>query len=110
YTTQSQLCLDYCGPLTPNGCDCFGCCELPAESGKYVWLGSDADGTGSGSCSIAFIDDPTKCEPCLPVAGCLNDCAHCELCLGKLTLPADCAPDGGAGGSGGGQCPPDVQP
>jgi len=31
-TAQSQACLDYCGPLTPNGCDCFGCCELPAGS------------------------------------------------------------------------------
>jgi hypothetical protein len=29
YNTQSTACHDYCGPLTPNGCDCFGCCELP---------------------------------------------------------------------------------
>lgn len=107
YTTQSQLCHDTCGPLTPNGCDCFGCCELPAGSGSYVWLGSDADGTGEGSCSRAGLTDPSRCEPCQPVAACLNDCGRCELCIGKDTLPADCSPvgeaDGGAAmGTGGG--------
>jgi hypothetical protein len=108
YMTQSQACLDYCGPLTPNGCDCFGCCELPAGGGEYVWLGSDADNTKTGSCTIADIDDPTKCQPCLPVAGCLNGCATCELCIGKDELPPECGGggaggDGGSGGSGGGQ-------
>jgi hypothetical protein len=126
YNTQSPFCHDFCGPLTPNGCDCFGCCELPAGSGSYVWLGSDSDGTGTGSCSRSGIDDPSKCEPCLPVAACLNTCGRCELCLGKTTLPDDCfGPDGGmgtgssgaggssggtGGGTGGGQCPPDLQP
>jgi hypothetical protein len=112
YQTQSQLCLDYCGPLTPNGCDCFGCCELPAGSGKFVWLGSDADGTNTGSCTQDLVNDPTRCEPCQPVAGCLNGCEPCELCLGKDTLPPECYQDGGmgTGGGTGGQCPPNVQP
>jgi hypothetical protein len=66
-----------------------------------VWLGSDADGDKSGSCSKEDLADPAKCQPCLPVAACLNDCAPCELCIGKDTLPPECG-GGGAGGGGGG--------
>lgn len=127
YQQQSATCLDFCGKITPNGCDCFGCCELPAGGGKWVWLGSEDEITKLGSCTQAGINDPTKCEPCQPVAGCLNTCKHCELCIGKTTLPDDCfppdggAPDGGApdgggtddGGTDGGvqmQCPDGVQP
>jgi hypothetical protein len=106
YQTQSQQCLDYCGPLTPNGCDCFGCCELPAGTGQFVWLGSDADGTKLGSCSIAVVNDPTRCEPCKPVAACLNGCDVCELCLGKEELPPECY-ENDAGPPQ--QCPPGVQ-
>lgn len=99
--SQSQQCHDFCGPLTPNGCDCFGCCELPPGGGNYVWLGSTVGGVGT--CDLDHMTDPTKCHPCHPVADCLNTCQHCELCLGKTELPADCTtpqPDGG-GGSGG---------
>lgn len=126
YAAQLQDCHDYCGPLTPNGCDCFGCCELPAGTGKYVWLGSE-DSNGNGTCTLADLADPTKCQPCLPVAGCLNPCDKCELCIGKTMLPPECYPDGGSGsssGSGGagssgssssggdvgGQCPPELTP
>lgn len=107
---QSQMCGDVCGKLTPNGCDCFGCCELPAGSGKYVWLGSTENGVGS--CDAANVADPQKCKPCTPVPSCLNPCDTCELCVGKSTLPAVCAPDGGAAGAGGSgaQCAPGVQP
>ena len=106
YSTQSAACLSYCGPLTPNGCDCFGCCELPAMSGKYVFLGSTEGGIDKGTCTPATVGDPTKCQPCEPVAGCLNDCKTCELCIGKPTLPASCFSDGGTGQ----QCPPNIQP
>lgn len=121
---QSAVCASVCGPLTPNGCDCFGCCELPAGTGKFVWLGSEDEASGQGSCTKAGIDDPTKCEPCLPVPSCLNGCDVCELCIGKDTLPPECFPgssssssgQGGAssssstGGGGSMQCPLDVQP
>ena len=123
YQKQSATCASFCGAITPNGCDCFGCCELPASSGKYVWLGSEDEQTGTGSCTAANLNDPTKCEPCQPVQGCLNTCAKCELCIGKTTLPPECFPDGGVvdidggigvdGGEqdGGGsmQCPAGVQ-
>lgn len=110
---QSQTCTDYCGPLTPNGCDCFGCCELPAGGGKYVYLGSEVNGVGS--CDVASLNDPAKCKPCTPVKACLNGCGKCEICIGKPTLPAECyPPDGGtdAGYDGGvePQCPTGKQP
>src|SRR4029079_11839498 len=66
---------------------------------KYIWAGREAEATGDGSCTVDVIDDPTKCEPCTPVQGCLNGCDHCEICLGKPTLPDDCT--SGTGGSGG---------
>ncbi len=88
---QPSACTSYCSPLTPNGCDCFGCCELPAAGGKFVWLGS-TDGAGNGTCKLGDEGDPTKCHPCTPVPACLNTCEKCELCLGKTTLPAECSP------------------
>lgn len=121
---QAQTCHDVCGPLVPNGCDCFGCCELPAGSDIYVWLGSE-DKNGIPSCKLADLADPEKCHPCKPVPSCLNTCGKCELCIGKETLPPECSPNGsggapgtgggggsGAGGSGGGdmQCPEGIQP
>jgi hypothetical protein len=95
YQAQSDLCLDYCGPLTPNGCDCFGCCELPAGGGKFVWLGSlGAD--GNTVCTADEIANPEVCHPCLPVEACMNGCAPCEYCLGKTELPPECFdPDSG---------------
>ncbi len=99
FTMQSQQCLGYCKPLTPKGCDCFGCCELPANGGKFVWLGK-FDGNGNPTCFLDSIGDPSKCPPCTPVKGCQNTCGHCELCVGKNKLPADCYPSG-SGGAGG---------
>jgi hypothetical protein len=107
--TQSQTCADVCGPLTPNGCDCFGCCELPAGSGLFVWSGSEGL-NGDTVCTLDKLDDPTICHPCDPVPGCLNECDHCELCVGKPVLPADCFGDGGGGGGGGTpECPDGIQ-
>jgi hypothetical protein len=34
------------------------------------------------------------------VQGCFNDCANCEICLGKPTLPPECLCQ---------ECPPNVQ-
>lgn len=101
--SQSDACADYCGPLTPNGCDCFGCCELPAGGGKFVWLGSQG-ADGNTVCTMDKLADPTVCHPCLPVQGCFNDCAPCEVCIGK-PLPDPGCGEGGGGGGGGEQCP-----
>lgn len=107
--TQSKVCKDFCGPLTPNGCDCFGCCAIGSQSDgatKGIWLGS-TDASGNPSCSIKDVNDPAKCHPCQIVPSCFKTCGRCQLCIGKDTLPADCyqsggSPDGGtAGGDGG---------
>lgn len=81
-TMQSAQCASVCGPLVPNGCDCFGCCNLLPDGGG-VFLGA-TDCTLDGGCPA-----------CQQVTACLNTCERCELCLGKTSLPPDCF-DGGA--------------
>jgi hypothetical protein len=127
---QSATCLDVCRPLTPNGCDCFGCCTFDAIDGRsaamggeYVWLGSVVDGTNDGTCTLADVTDTSLCRPCTPVADCFNDCGRCELCVGRDTLPPECvAPPPPPPGTDGGpppmwdggvpppRCDPGVQP
>lgn len=116
--TQTELCLDVCRPLTPNGCDCFGCCTFDAlagraeaDGGEWVWLGSGhgLGPDGEGTCSFDAIMDTEACRPCDPVADCFNDCGRCEVCLGRPMPPADCfeTPDGGTPAE---RCDPGVQP
>jgi hypothetical protein len=92
----SQACVDFCRRLTPNGCDCFGCCTVRDVDGAElnVLIG--------GSCSIAVIDDESVCPRCTKTTDCNNDCGECELCPGKTIddLPDSCndtppPPDGG---------------
>jgi len=89
--TQSAACVNNCQKLTPNGCDCFGCCAVKLANGtsKSVRL--------AGTCSIADINDPVKCPPCTQQASCANTCDTCELCIGKTTLPPECTTTGGPG-------------
>jgi hypothetical protein len=89
---QSAQCIAYCGPITPNGCDCFGCCEVHVgDDTVTVYIGSE-DAAGHGTCSSETADDPTSCNPCTQVQSCLNPCEACELCLGKDVLPDGCDP------------------
>ena len=90
-----QQCLDVCGPLIPNGCDCFGCCEVPnsGDPPQYIFLG------GSSECSFDNLDG---CTSCTFQEECANECVpeECELCFGQDPddLPEDCnepeCPDG----------------
>jgi hypothetical protein len=92
--SQSQQCIDSCRRLVPNGCDCFGCCAIPG--GPTIRL--------AATCTAAKFNDPVACPRCTQVTQCANPCGHCEICIGKPTLPADCTastPDGGATGGGG---------
>jgi len=98
YAMQSATCTGYCGPLTPNGCDCFGCCAIPGAP-TTVWLGSE-NPAGVGSCSLANLNNPAMCKPCTQVPACLNTCLYCEICIGKPELPADCSVQ---------ECPPGLQ-
>jgi hypothetical protein len=91
--SQDPMCAGTCGPLVPNGCDCFGCCELPAASGHHVWLGSESpDGAG---CTEETVDDPSVCRPCTPVPSCVNPCDACEICVGRTAPDPSCS-DGAA--------------
>jgi hypothetical protein len=98
--TQAGACLDTCLPLTPNGCDCFGCCELPAASGNFVWLGSSLQNVGT--CDAAHVTDPSACQPCTPTPSCLNACDPCEVCVGRTTPASNC------GSTSGARCPASV--
>lgn len=103
---QSDLCLQMCLPITPNGCDCFGCCTFPELEGMgdggsdgHVWIGHEDPG-----CTLDSVTDPEACPPCTPEPSCWNACGRCELCLGKTTIPDDCfetPPDGGTPADGG---------
>jgi hypothetical protein len=85
---QDAMCDSTCGPLIPNGCDCFGCCELPVASGRHVWLGSE---NPSGTkCTEETLTDPSVCHPCTPVPSCMNTCEACEICVGRTTTGANC--------------------
>ncbi|MFO0638886.1 MAG: hypothetical protein U0183_06720 [Polyangiaceae bacterium] len=101
-TTQEAQCKSFCLGRTPNGCDCFGCCAVQKSDGSQVTVRL------SSTCSVADIDDPTKCTPCAQVADCTNPCDRCELCIGKTQIPADCAtspaPDGAPPPAGGQTC------
>jgi cysteine-rich repeat protein len=76
-----QQCYDFCGPLVPNGCDCFGCCEI---NGQPVYL-------GGANCSL---DNLAGCASCTYFENCINTCEpeNCELCFGQTIddLPDHC--------------------
>jgi hypothetical protein len=97
FTQQSDTCRNKCR-FIPNGCDCFGCCQVPG-AGFAVRL--------NATCTAAAFNDPTKCQRCTPVTSCLNTCDTCEVCYGKPAPDPSCTlpPPGttvGTGGSGGG--------
>ena len=80
---QTQACIDFCGGFVPNGCDCFGCCEVYIDGQpKLIYL-------GSANCST---DKPENCATCTQQTDCVDPCEECELCLGKTIadLPAKC--------------------
>jgi hypothetical protein len=78
---------DYCGNLVPNGCDCFGCCEIPGLN-YAVYLGS-TDAAGNGTCTPETLTNPALCKPCTQVQACRNSCDPCEICVGR-PLPPQC--------------------
>jgi hypothetical protein len=96
---QSDACIKNCQKLVPNGCDCFGCCAVQTTTGASKTVRLDS------TCSLADIDDPLKCPPCTVQPSCANPCEKCELCIGKTTLPPECAgTTGGTDGSTGQTC------
>jgi hypothetical protein len=86
---QDPMCGEVCGPLVPNGCDCFGCCELPAGSNEWVSLGSES--AGAGTCTMDTLGVRAACRPCTPVQSCLNQCDPCDICVGRTAPDPSCA-------------------
>jgi hypothetical protein len=80
---QSQACVNRCRQVTPNGCDCFGCCAIP---------GRDFAVKLAPTCNAGAFDDPAKCPRCTQVTACMNPCDKCEVCLGKPAPDPSCAP------------------
>jgi len=80
-TAQTPQCLQNCLAITPNGCDCFGCCKSP-HLDHAVWIGSE-DASGNPTCNAANLADPNRCRPCTQVSSCLNLCEGCEVCFGS---------------------------
>jgi hypothetical protein len=92
--TISQQCIDTCGPLTPPGCDCFGCCTIcdPDTDQCYDIDINLLDSTG---CTPETLADPTKCLRCVKNDQCgYTGCGGetCILCPGEdpNDLPPDC--------------------
>lgn len=97
---QSPKCVSNCQKLTPNGCDCFGCCAVTA-AGQPVSVMLTA------SCTADKFGDAAACPRCTQNTACLNTCGKCEVCVGRPAPDPSCnmstgVPDGGGmGGSGG---------
>jgi hypothetical protein len=131
-TQQTNGACDGCAALTPPGCDCFGCCEIPARSGNFVFIGTkdgetptcdfdaavgeyelDPAGTSPEDRLATRANDQRACSLCTPQTVCANGCGTCELCLGQTELPPECTtPPGTDGGTppaacnGGPSCAP----
>lgn len=86
----SEQCVSNCLPRTPNGCDCFGCCEIPGAPGPVLL---------ADTCSMKDLGKPGSCPPCKLSSDCMNPCERCELCAGKTPaeVPKDCGAAGGPG-------------
>jgi hypothetical protein len=87
---QPQSCLDWCLPITPNGCDCFGCCQVIVGGVTKIIKLND-------HCTEETFNDPLSCPPCTQVTSCLNECGPCEICIGKPAPDPSCFPTDDAG-------------
>jgi len=89
----SATCIANCGPLTPPGCDCFGCCTI-CDPVTDVCGDILTNPTTAPECDQDSIGDPTKCPVCTKVEACSAPCdaADCILCPGQdpADLPAGC--------------------
>jgi hypothetical protein len=82
----SDACVSMCAARTPNGCDCFGCCEVERPNGVTITI------EFSDRCSLRDIDNPVACPRCTQSTQCRNECGRCQICPGRTLadLPADC--------------------
>jgi hypothetical protein len=81
----SDACSDHCARLAPNGCDCFGCCQVYRDGQQLAILLRPG-------CSMDDLSDLARCPRCIPAPDCQNPCDACELCPGRTLadLPPTC--------------------
>jgi hypothetical protein len=84
---QVDECLETCLPAIPNGCDCFGCCEVEVDGDRIAV--QVHDNNANALCTRSTIDD---CAPCVPRLDCFNPCEpeKCEWCFGDAGPPEGC--------------------
>jgi hypothetical protein len=81
----SMQCVEFCGSLTPPGCDCYGCCTVQTPGGPVdIFLNSGPE------CSLANLDACQPCTPQIDVCGTPCDPEDCDLCFGETELPQGC--------------------
>ena len=94
-TPLSQMCIDFCGALTPPGCDCFGCCTICNPDNPTECFDVATNPATSPDCTADVLSDPTKCLRCTQVTDCGDsECGGttCILCPGQDPgdLPPEC--------------------
>ncbi len=92
---QTQACIDYCGALTPPGCDCFGCCTVcDGDVCEDIYINPAV----APDCDQEHLDDPEVCPRCEKVdecgggETCDDNPDDCVLCPGQTEddLPDSC--------------------
>lgn len=96
--TVPDKCKRTCGPLTPPGCDCFGCCTICDPANPTSCQDIAINPITSPGCTTDTLDDPAICKRCTKVPSCGNtECGGqtCILCPGQdpSTLPPGCNGD-----------------
>jgi hypothetical protein len=81
----TPACVERCTTVTPNGCDCFGCCNVLVE-------GTPVPIRLVSTCTMALIREPRACPFCVINDSCFNPCETCEICPGRTLgdLPLSC--------------------
>jgi hypothetical protein len=91
--TLTQECIDNCAPLTPPGCDCFGCCTV-CDPATNVCRDIVTNPIIAPDCDADSILDPVACPSCVKNDQCGTPCdpANCILCPGQDPgdLPPEC--------------------
>lgn len=93
-------CQSNCLPFTPNGCDCFGCCEV--SIGEQTWTIQLVD-----TCKLDrdTLNSPA-CPSCRLSTTCFNPCEACELCPGRTLADLSNCADGFVCSEGRAACDP----
>jgi hypothetical protein len=84
-------CTEFCSPLTPPGCDCFGCCTLCDETGCFDVF---TNPSVAPDCDETRLADSSACPACIKHGDCDVSCEpdDCILCPGQTEgdLPPSC--------------------